>query len=174
MNDTPYLTKEETLLQPHETQISLEAWIGNAKYIEDKSYEGYYSVSFSPSTDADYLRLEEQIENAVTQVEFRKSPDSRKIPTASCKNKDGSFYASQLFIPKINVEFYHPTDLNGHLASLKLHLREDPDGNVFLQMEYCDLYEEVKPDLLVPFKTAFQLEEEANPTPPNEIDEFDW
>ena len=172
MNDTPYLTKEETLLTPHETQISIEAWLTDCKYIDKKNYEGCYSISFSPATDSDYARLEEQISNAVTQVEFRKSPDSRKIPDERCVNKDGSFYTSQLYLPICNVEYYFPEDLKGELASLNLHLRDSPTGEVFLQVGYVDLYNQVKPD--TDFKTAFQLEEEANPTPPNEIDEFDW
>ena len=146
MNDTPYLTKEETILTPYETSISVECWLDDCKYIDSKNYEGMFSFSFSPLTMADYHRLEEHIEQAVMTVEFGKSQMSRKEPEASCKTKKGSFYTSQFFLPKVNVEYHYPEMLNGSEASIKLHLRDAADGTIYLQGEWVDLYEPVMPE----------------------------
>ena len=143
MNKIDYYTPEETILTPHETTISIEVWLDDCKYIDKKNYEGMYSFSFSPLTMEDYLRLEEHIEQAVMTVEFGKSQMSRKEPEASCKTKKGSFYTSQFFLPKVNVEYHYPEMLNGSEASIKLHLRDSADGTIYLQGEWVDLYEPV-------------------------------
>ena len=48
------------------------------------------------------------------------------------------YYCNQLFTPKCNKTFERVEDAKNACASLTLHFRDDPEGNIYLQCEYCD------------------------------------
>ena len=133
--------KERTLLIPTDTRVEVECWLGDCRFINKWNRYDEYRFSFYPQTANDHQLLCEAGEAAVTKLLMSVDPYSKKKPRASYENKDGSFYCSQLFLPKVNVEFDHPDQLQMQQASLKLHFRDDPLGLVYLQAEYVDLYE---------------------------------
>ena len=48
-----------------------------------------------------------------------------------------------MFKPKVNVNYDNNEQLNGHKATVALHLRDLPMGEVVLNADYVDLYEPV-------------------------------
>lgn len=138
-------TEEKTLLTPTDTRVEIECWLGDCRFINKWNRHDEYHFNFYPLTQNDHQLLCEAGEAAVTRLLMSVDPYSKKEPRASYENKDGSFYCSQLFMPKVNVEFDHADQLYMQQASLKLHFRDDPLGKVYLQAEYVDLYEQVLP-----------------------------
>ena len=134
--------EERTILEPVDTQIRIEAWLGDCRYIDKWDKTEAYSFSFYPQTMLDHQNLLEVIENAVTTVQLRKDRHSRKEGRKLCENKDGSLFCSQLFLPKINVQYENTEQLNGMACTLALHLRDLPMGEVVIQADYIDLYDQ--------------------------------
>lgn len=144
MNLNEY-TEERTILTPMDTRVEIECWLGDCRFINRwNKYDEYY-FTFYPQTANDYQLLSEAGGDAISQLTMSLDPYSKKRPVAAYENRDGSFYCSQLFLPKVNVEFDHPDQLQMQVASLKLHYRDDPLGKVYLQAEWVDLYDQVIP-----------------------------
>ena len=135
---------EQTILVPYENQMRLEVWVGDCQYIDKWNKSDAYSFSFYPQTMVDHQNLLELVETAVSKVELGKDRFSRKQGRKLCENKDGSLYCSQLFLPKVNVQYENTEQLLGKPASISLHCRDLPLGQVVLQVEYLDLYESVE------------------------------
>ena len=67
----------------------------------------------------------------------------RNIDMAEKTSNDGrSLMCSQLHPPKLNREFEYTGQMEGKPVSLNLHLRDDKHGNIYLQCDYVDFYEE--------------------------------
>jgi len=134
---------EETLLTPLETSFSIEAYLYETTFIQTKNGYAECVFSFIGKTPGDYARLEEALHSAITEVERKKSPYSRKVATERCKQpgQKDVYYCSQLFLPKVNLEFNNPSELHLKEASLELHFRDDPDGDIYLQCSYVDIYD---------------------------------
>ena len=73
---------------------------------------------------------------------------SNKVPKKRTEDKNRNPCCNQLFTSKVNIEFEHPDMLRGRQASLTLHLRDAVDGSIYLQCEYCDVYEKVAPEIV--------------------------
>lgn len=138
-------TEEQTILTPFDTRIEVECWLGDCQYINNRNRYDEFVFTFYPQTANDHQLLCEAGDAAVTKVLMGLTPYSKKEPRVNYENRDGSFYCSQLFMPKVNVDFEHTDQLLRQQASLKLHFRDDPVGKVYLQAEYVDLYDEVMP-----------------------------
>lgn len=143
MIDVTYDETEGTILSPTETHWRCEAWLIDTDFIRNWNKFDEYVFSFSPETMTDHQMLFETIDNAKSLVEMRKSRFSTKerMNDKSSYEKNGFPYCSQLFQPKINVDFDHPDQLRGMRASLSGHIRDTADGRIYLQCDYVDLYE---------------------------------
>tara|TARA_R110002012_G_scaffold5308_1_gene24341 strand:+ start:277 stop:777 length:501 start_codon:yes stop_codon:yes gene_type:complete len=141
-----YQREEETILKPLETRFEVNVIIHKADNLFVKN--GYMEsiFQFFPFSPNDNFILDHQIEKAIKDVKQQKPDWSRKIPTSRCKSRRGLFVCNQLFLPKCNQVFDRPEDAVGAYASLTLHLREDPVGDIYLQCEYCDFVD--REDLL--------------------------
>ena len=160
---------EQTILAPHDTQIKIEVFLDDCQFIQSKNREGFYSFSFYALTMNGHQQLCEQVERAVMTVELNKGYDSRKVAQPKVENRQGGFYVSQLFLPKLNVEFQHPSELTGKQADLSLHLRDAPTGDIFLQCEWCDLFEPIQ------YPDEFGRLPGATASAPDEVDiDDDW
>jgi hypothetical protein len=135
--------EEETLLTPHETSFNIDVYLYDTTFIQSKNGYAECVFSFYPKTDYDDRTLSEALHQAITEVELKKSPYSRKVAQQRCKQpgQKDVYYCSQLFLPKVNVEFENPSELHLREASLELHLRDDPDGDIYLQCSYVDIYD---------------------------------
>ena len=134
---------EETILLPTETRIRIDCWLDDVDHLETPDRYGEYNFTFNCFTHNDHQRLAEHVSRCVSMVQLGAGPHSRKEPTPACENSKGQFKCSQLFKPKLNVDPQHYSELIGKQATLCLHLRDDPTGKIYLQAEFCDLYEEV-------------------------------
>ena len=147
--------EETTILTPVDTRIQVEAWLMNTDYLLDTDKDDVYSFTFQPLTTTDHQRLFEAVERAVMKVEMSKDYYSNKVAKACVEDRYGMPYCSQLFAPKVNVSVEHPDLLVGKQVSLNLHFRDDPLGNIFLNCDYCDFYEDWDrtPELITPSDT---------------------
>jgi len=132
---------EHTLLKPYEDTITVDVWLRDVKHLQQKNGYAEIYFTFNPTTSYDDMRIEEGMEQAVSKVEMRKEQYSRKQATKQFKDKGKNYYCSQLFIPKLTSALERVEDLEGLTASLKLHFRDDHDGNVYLQCDYVDVYD---------------------------------
>ena len=84
---------------------------------------------------------------------YEKSGLLGKTAYSRIETKYGAFKCSQLFTPKLNEsaeDQYFAQRLAGMYASLKLHFRDAPDGQIYLQCSYCDLYARQEPKRIEP------------------------
>ena len=128
--------EEKTVLKPLETQVEIEATIVKVENLLEPKY-GAWTFKFSPLTNSDSILLDNAMDNAVSQLNMAKHRLSRKKANLNCL-RGGLYYCDQLFAPVCNTEFDSKWDAQGKHVSLKLHFRDDPEGNIYLQCEYCD------------------------------------
>ena len=133
----------EPKLDPYATQVVIEAFLQDYKFIAKPNYEGDYRVTFIPSTASDFHRLAEKGEEALKTLMMSRKPWEPE-PRPNYELKTGIFFAQQpqsSFAPKLNVapEELDLLDANG-VVSLKLHFHDDYKGKVFLSCDYCDAY----------------------------------
>lgn len=126
-------------LDPQETNIRIQGFLQETKYIQEKNYIDEYVFSFFPCTPQDYHRLYEHIESFLVDVETGFGPYSNVTAKAKYELKDGSSQCSQLFKPKLNCEPPCNEWLHQKEASLNLYLRNGPDGTIYLQCSYVDI-----------------------------------
>ena len=143
INDNYYAldhSVEETILQPNETSFRVEAWLEDTDFIQTQHRDGDFRFSFHCYSNHDHQIVAEQLEQAMTTVRLNSPPWSRKDARNGAEDKRGAYLCSQLFVPKINIELEHSSELYGKQVSLALHCREDPTGLVYLQCDYIDCY----------------------------------
>ena len=133
--------EEHTLLVPSEDAFSIECYLQDVKFLQQKNGFAEHYFTFIPFSSSDEMSLELAMASAISKVELRKEPYSRKIANAEYDASRSAKFCSQLFQPKLNVAPENIEELAGQTASLKLHFRDDHDGNIFLQCEYVDVYD---------------------------------
>ena len=143
-----YGYKEQTVLSPIDTRFNIDCFIVDATHINSANRDGEFQIKFQPVSYHDYIQLDERINSAMTTVMMETTSYSSKVPKKSTKDKNNIPYCNQLFTPKVNIEFEHPDMLSGRQASLTLHLRDAVDGSIYLQCEYCDVYEKAAPEFV--------------------------
>ena len=131
---------EQTLLNPRKTEMRMEGWLIDTTFINTANRYGEFSLSFQPQTTTDLQRLYECLEGAKTTILMDCGRHSNKTPTSRIEDKFGHLVCSQLFTPKVNVEFQHPDELMGREATFALHLRDNPKGEIYLQADYVDVF----------------------------------
>ena len=136
---------EVTVLQPLDTRFSIDVYLQDCEHLFSKNGYAEHYFTFFAKTGSDQAMLDEAIDMAVSRLERDKPAWSRKQAQAKCKSNKKRFlyFASQLFSPKVNVaEPEHTDELRQREASITFHFRDDPEGYVYLQAEYVDLYAE--------------------------------
>ena len=132
---------EKTLLVPSEDAFSIECYLQDVKFLQQKNGYAEYFFTFIPYTSSDDMSLELAMASAISKLEMRKDPYSQKVATAQYDTSRTGKYCSQLFEPKLNVKPERIEELAGQTASLKLHFRDDPQGKIYLQCDYGDVYD---------------------------------
>jgi hypothetical protein len=137
---------ELTILdKPDETRFSIDVYLQDCKHLIEKNGYAENYFTFFAKTAHDQYMLEEAIDRAVSKLEREKPDWSRKKPQAKCKSpkKRHEYFASQLFKPKGSAtQVERVEELNYREASVTFHFRDDPEGYVYLQAEWVDLYAE--------------------------------
>lgn len=158
----------EPKLNPYETQVVIEAFLRDYKFIAKPNYEGDYRFTFIPATASDFHRLAEKGEEALKTLMM-----SMKVwepePRPNYELKTGEFFAQQpegSFAPKLNVA-PEQLDLVNEPVSLKLHFHDDYQGKVFLSCDYVDVYLMSMDERM----EAHQARMNEGSTP---ADDFDW
>lgn len=134
--------KEETILTRERTLLEVDVKLVDTEHMLKNNSYGEYVFTFQPLTSYAYQALQEACESAVTMVELYKSPYSQKEPRLQVCKKGSYFYCSQLFAPKVSEELEHYSLYSMRDATLKLHLREDCAGDIYLNAEYVDLFDQ--------------------------------
>ena len=155
-----------TILKPSNTKIQFDAIIQSnnirkepTRFKSDleicggtgaKGNRFIYSFDFIPATFEDYYRLEQLVEHIIlsqTPDEYRSlggnnfSDGINITDWAERHHHDNSRYCrcSQLFQPKLNID--ESEDLKNKYAHINGHLRNDPTGVIYLQIDYIDVFE---------------------------------
>ena len=139
----------KSILSPLETKIRVDCIIYDAKDIVEPKADGTYELKFQISSSMDYSKLESKIDEACHQWDRKKGGHLDKTAYHRIESKYGIFKCSQLFPPRLNEKSdsqYFGEMLESRHASLSLHLRDAPDGQIYLQCSYCDLYQKPGPD----------------------------
>lgn len=134
-----YLEKEETILEPHLTHFRTEGWLWETKHLANANSYCEFGITWAPLTYWDYQNLHEHLQNCLTQVERMKQPHSNKEPRPLYETKKGMFYSSQLFVPKLNLDYNHPDELVKQQATITGHARDLPCGAVVINVDYIDV-----------------------------------
>ena len=154
------------ILNPLETEIRMQVMIRDSEYLAEPNDYGEYQLEFLPVSSYDYSKLESKIEEVSSHWYRTKGYMIDIEPYNHIATKYGEYKCNQLFSPKLNLTEpdnpYFPKNLGmeARKADLCLHFRDAPDGQIYLQCSYCDLFE---PD-------------EIEPAEPSEYDpnEPDW
>ena len=135
-------------LSPTKTNIRIQAWLCDTRFLQEPNPYGEYKFSFQPCTMEDEHRLFEHVENAKMTVEIGLGPYADLMPTTDVELSNGLPYCNQLFASKLNTEVPFEEWLGNKEASLNLYLRNDPKGKIYLQCSYVDVmdpYQGIQP-----------------------------
>ena len=137
------------ILSPLDTELRIDCFIYDAQYISYPMDDGTYRFEFQIFSSLDYCKLESKIDEAAHLWDRSKGFALDKTSYNHIQTRYGTFVCSQLFVPKLNEnsdDKHFGMMLAGREASLKLHFRDAPDGQIYLQCSYCDLYLKPEPD----------------------------
>lgn len=132
-------------LDPYATQINIEVFLEDIKYLTRANYVKDYYFTFAPATTGDHQRLAEMGEQALMEYRRYQSPWEPE-PKPCWELKNGLFYAQQpeaFGSAKLNIpeDEYQRIELYNE-ASLKLHFHDTKDGRIYITCDYCDVYME--------------------------------
>ena len=140
------------LFAPYENIVRIEGRLSDCEYIDTPNALGQYVFSFHILEMMDHCKLENTVDELLSEWDRKKSwqigPDEWMTATNKVYGKHGEVVCSQLFAPKLpnSPDEYFINKLPGTVVSLKLHFRDDPVGNLYCQCEYIDIYESVEPE----------------------------
>ena len=130
---------EPTYLSPQETSIKVEGYLQDVENIQTKNGYAEYYFTFNPYTMTDEARLMEHLEQGKLMLRNLLPPWSSKIPKLCHLDKKKQVKLSQLFAPKLNISVDNPSELYGRVATISLHLRDSPTGEIYLNASYVDV-----------------------------------
>tara|TARA_R110002012_G_scaffold105270_3_gene246111 strand:- start:186 stop:659 length:474 start_codon:yes stop_codon:yes gene_type:complete len=133
--------KEETILSPIKTRFEIECVLRETDYLLEPNRYNEYILKFEPLTSLDNQILTEHVMEAEASIMMQMSPYSSKVVKQKYES-NGLSYVSQLWKPKVNLVLENTEMYINRPASLTLHLRDSVDGSIYLQCEWCDLYEQ--------------------------------
>ncbi len=133
------------ILSPHETELRLEGIMMDARHILEPNRDGEFVFEFMPSTANDYHRVESKVRELLSKWDQQKGWFEGMSATEKVFGDRGCLVVSQLYAPKLPTGITRFYELHNKNVSLKLHFRDDPVGNLYLQCSYVDLYERVAP-----------------------------
>ncbi len=134
--------KEQTTLSPIATQVRIEAWITDAKYLDNPNRFNEWIFDFQPLTTHDIELIHEVGNRCLFDVEMESGPYSNKKPEKGYERNNGSLFATQLFKPQLNIDSPDPYFWHGREVSLCLHFRDLPSGLIVINADYVDTYED--------------------------------
>lgn len=137
-----YIQSPNRVLTPHNSSLSIQAFLADTTFLTTPNRYGEFVFSFVPLTNADHFRLTESIEGAIAKTEERNWENQHEQiqPYADCLDRKKNFFASQLFLPKFNVPDPDLAAMQYSEVSLKLDFRDDPQGRIYLNCQYCDFF----------------------------------
>ncbi len=130
---------EPTYLSPKDTSITVEGYLQDVENIETANGYAEYYFSFNPYTMTDDQRLMEHLEQGKLMLDNLKPSWSNKVAKLCHLDKKKQIVLNQLFPPKLNVSVDDPSELYGRVATITLHLRDDPTGSIYLNAEYVNV-----------------------------------
>ena len=133
--------KEETLLQPRQTQFRTEGWLIKTEHINSQNSYGEFGLTWCPLTTTHEQQTHEHLQGVLSSLRMQVPPDSRKEVRPLYQDKRGFFYSSQLFTPKVSIPFDRTEDLLRQTASISFHCRDLPNGEVVINVDYIDVYD---------------------------------
>ena len=145
------LDNGKPILSPLDTELRIQARIRESDYLLKPNTNHEYILGFFPFTSYDAQRLDSKIEEVLSHWERSKGFMIDKTPYHNILDKYDMYVCNQLFAPKVNhiedTDYYGASlGWEARIADLSLHFRDAPDGQIYLQCSYCDLYEkEEKP-----------------------------
>ena len=136
-------SEERTVLTPSETAFRIEGVLMDIDFL----YEPYsrfksipeYKFSIQPLTCDDHQTVLEVVEKAVIDLEMNLGPYSSKTPKPVVEGKYGMLEVNQLFAPRVNGEAIEGWQLHQRECFIKGHLRDAPDGTIYMQCDYLDV-----------------------------------
>lgn len=137
-----YIQSPNRVLTPHNTSLSIQAFLADTTYLTTPNRYGEYVFSFVPLTNEDHFRLTKSIEGAISKTEERNwsNPDIQIQPYAYCIDRKKNFFSSQLFSPRFNMADTELAATQYPEVSLKLDFRDDPQGRIYLNCQYVDFF----------------------------------
>ncbi len=130
---------EPTYLSPTDTSITVEGYLQDVENIETMNGYAEYYFTFNPFSMSDDQMLMEHLEQGKLTLRNLLPPWSSKTPKLCHLDKKKQVKLSQLFPPKLNVSVDDPSELYGRVATITLHLRDDPTGEIYLNAEYVNV-----------------------------------
>ena len=137
--------KEETYLTPKDTTITIDGFLQETENIQTMNGYAEYSFTFNPRTMYDHQMLMEHLEQGKNQLNELKPSWSRKVPELHHIDKKKQIVCCQLFKPSLNISFNHHLELFNRIATITLHLRDDPQGLIYLNAEYINVHPQPQP-----------------------------
>ena len=159
-NYNPY-DDGKSILSPLDTEIRIDCIIYDAENIVYPKADGTYEFEFQNGSSMDYAKLESKIDEACHRWDMHKGFQLDKTAFNHIQTRYGIFKCSQLYSPKLNEKsdsHYFGMQLAGRYASLSLHLRDGPDGQIYLQCSYCDLYQAIEPENIEPITDGDEID----------------
>ena len=136
-------TEERTTLTPSETAFRIDGVLMDIDYLVEPygKFRQYpeYRFTFQPLTCDDHQTVLEVVERAVADLAMNLGPYSSKVPKPAVEGKYGMLEVNQLFAPKVSGEDLEGWQLHQRECSIKGHLRDAPDGTIYLQCDYLDV-----------------------------------
>lgn len=144
--DGDVIVSYNQVLDPRETEISVQGYLGQLKYIDTPNPYGEFVFTFFPYTTDDEQRLLEHIENWKFKLEYEllMNPFADVEVKSHYQGGGGAFVCNQLFAPKLNVDIPYEDfkmTLQNKEASFKLHLRNTVDAGLYLMCDYVDVFD---------------------------------
>ena len=161
----------ENKLEPFETKIIIEAYLGKTKNLVRPNYCDDYYFTFTPSTIQDHQRLCEKGEQVIRDYLVRRHPWDNE-PQANWELRNGDFFVQQprtFSAPKLNID-ERDLEMLQSSVTLVLHFHDTKDGRIYLSCDYVNAYVESVEEM----EARIQRNRDAEPLPPDYDPDDDW
>ena len=137
--------EEPTYLNPDQTSITIDGWLQDTDNIQIMNGYLEFEFTFNPKTMWDDQMLMEHLEEGKKMLNYLKPRWSRKEPKLHHLDKKKQIVCNQLFAPKLNIQVDNPEELINRTATITLHLRDDPMGEIYLNASYVNVHPKGEP-----------------------------
>ena len=137
--------QEQTYLNPTETTITVDGHLQDVENILTMNGYAEYYFTFNPLTMRDDQVLMEHLEQGKKMLNELKPSWSNKVPKLQHIDRKKQIVCNQLFQPSVNLHVDDPSELYGRVATITLHLRDDPTGSIYLNASYVNVHPQPEP-----------------------------